>query len=101
MLEYGARHHPGGVGFGQYRSSRPERAERLERDSNGVVGDAGDAAARGAGMIENPTVTFTNGKSVDAERVKFKDGGFVAVRASDGWAYYPREQIGRIVSRDE
>jgi hypothetical protein len=49
-------------------------------------------------MIPNPTVTFTNGESVEVERVKFIDAGFVGLRTNDeAWVYYPREQIGRVV----
>jgi len=48
-------------------------------------------------MIDEAKVWFENGKPVDVERVKFLDGGFVGLRASDGWVYYPRESIGRIV----
>ena len=49
-------------------------------------------------MIDDATVWFTNGKSVEVARVNFKDGGFVGLRAGDGWVYYPREQIARVVS---
>lgn len=51
-------------------------------------------------MIENATVYFSNGKTASADRVKFCDAGMVGVRASDGWIYYPRESIGRVVCRD-
>lgn len=52
-------------------------------------------------MIDDATVRFINGNEVDAERVKFKDGGWVAVRADDGWVYYPPDKIARVVSRDD
>jgi hypothetical protein len=48
-------------------------------------------------MIDEATVWFANGKSVDVDRVKFCDGGMIGLRAADGWVYYPREQIGRVV----
>jgi len=51
-------------------------------------------------MIENVEVWFSNGNRVNAERVKFKDGGWIGVCANDGWVYYPDHQISRIVSRD-
>jgi len=50
-------------------------------------------------MIHDATVTFSNGNSVDVERVKFKDAGFVGLRTNgDEWVYYPRESIGRVVA---
>jgi len=52
-------------------------------------------------MIEDVTVWFSNGKHVDADRVKFKDGGWLALNAGDGWVYYPPRSIGRVVSRSE
>jgi len=52
-------------------------------------------------MIENATVRFSNGRDLEAEKVKFIEGGFVGIRATDGWAYYPREHIGRVVARDD
>jgi hypothetical protein len=51
-------------------------------------------------MLEDATVYFVDGESVDVDRVKFKDSGFIGVRADNGWVYYPREAIGRVVSRD-
>ena len=51
-------------------------------------------------MINDATVQFTNGNTVDAERVKFKDGGWVGVRGTDGWVYYPPNHIDRIVNPD-
>lgn len=52
-------------------------------------------------MIEAATVRFSNGEEVEAERVKFKDGGWLGVRAGDGWVYYPPDAVARVVSRDE
>lgn len=52
-------------------------------------------------MIEDATVRFSNGNDVDAERVKFKNGGWIGVRAGDGWAYYPPDAVSRVVDRDE
>jgi len=52
-------------------------------------------------MIDDATVTFTNGKSVDVERVKFKDSGFVGVRMSDGWAYYPPQRVKSVLPNDD
>jgi hypothetical protein len=49
-------------------------------------------------MIDDATVWFANGKSVDVERVKFKDGGWIGVRVDDSWVYYPPRHIGRVVS---
>ena len=51
-------------------------------------------------MINDVVVRFTNGNDVDAERVKFKDGGWVGVRGTDGWVYYPPQHIDRIVNPD-
>jgi hypothetical protein len=50
-------------------------------------------------MIDEATVWFTNGKSVDVEKVTFKDGGWIGLRASDGWVYYPPHQVARVLSR--
>jgi len=52
-------------------------------------------------MIQDAEVYFTNGNKVEAERVRFKEGGWVSIRAGDGWVYYPDHAIGRVVSRDE
>jgi len=52
-------------------------------------------------MIENATVRFSNGNESNVEKVKFKDGGWIGVRANDGWVYYPPQQIGSIIDRDE
>lgn len=50
-------------------------------------------------MIEHATVTFSNGKSVDVSRVKFKSGGWVGLRSNgEDWVYYPPDEIGRIVA---
>jgi hypothetical protein len=51
-------------------------------------------------MIENATVQFTNGTTAEVEKVKFKDGGWIGVRANDGWIYYPPKHIARVVARD-
>ena len=51
-------------------------------------------------MIEGATVCFVNGNEVDVERVKFKSGGWIGVRAGDSWIYYPPHAIGRVVSTD-
>ena len=51
-------------------------------------------------MINDVTVRFTNGNDVDAQRVKFKEGGWVGVRGTDGWVYYPPSHIDRIVNPD-
>jgi len=48
-------------------------------------------------MIDDATVWFANGKSVDVDAVRFKAGGMIGLRASDGWVYYPRETIARVV----
>ena len=51
-------------------------------------------------MITDVSVRFANGTDVDAERVKFKEGGWVGVRGTDGWVYYPPQHIDRIVNPD-
>ena len=53
-------------------------------------------------MIENATVTFSNGNDIEVERVKFKDGGWIGVRAGETeWAYYPPDAVARVVDRDD
>jgi len=53
-------------------------------------------------MIEQATVTFSNGNSVDVERVKFKNGGWIGVRSGDSeWVYYPPDAVSRVVSGQE
>ena len=50
-------------------------------------------------MIEHAMVTFSNGNSVDVERVKFKTGGWIGVRSGDSeWVYYPPDAVARVVS---
>jgi len=49
-------------------------------------------------MIDKAQVWFTGEDDpVNVSRVKFIDGGFVGMRADDGWVYYPRESIMRIL----
>lgn len=52
-------------------------------------------------MIEHATIRFSNGNESVVEKVKFKDGSWIGVRANDGWVYYPPEQIGSVIDRDE
>lgn len=52
-------------------------------------------------MIEDATVSLSNGNEIDADKVKFKDNGWLGVRGEGGWVYYPPRQIGRVIDRDE
>lgn len=51
-------------------------------------------------MIDDPTVSFANGKDAKPERAKILDSGWVGMFAGDGWVYYPPRQIERISSED-
>jgi len=47
-------------------------------------------------MIENATVYLDNG-IVSAEKVKFKDNGWIGVRENTtDWVYYPAHKVERI-----
>lgn len=52
-------------------------------------------------MIEDATVRLSNSSEVEADRVKFKNGGWLGVRADDGWIYYPPSAVDRVVSEGD
>lgn len=52
-------------------------------------------------MIDGAVVYFANGDDVSAERVTFKEGGWIGVRADDGWIYYPPHAVDSVASRDD
>lgn len=49
-------------------------------------------------MIENAVIKFSNGNETKVDAVRFKQGGWVAVRSNDRWVYYPPRHIGRVVT---
>jgi len=39
--------------------------------------------------------------SADVEEFQFREGGWVSLKANDGWVHYPSRSIARIVVKDD